>query len=192
VNFSQTFIIAIIIIICITVKILTTHYINNSKAQSLYVGSYSDDFGMFITVKTKQHYILSHVNPVCIFTFHLNNIFSGTALDYGLDGRGFESRQGLGIFLFTTASRPVLRPTQPPIQWVPGAISLGVKRPGHEADHSHPSNAEVNNAWSYTSTPQYKLIKWCSVKAQGQLTFTLPPIYTLVLSRGIYCYFNFV
>jgi hypothetical protein len=25
------------------------------------------------------------------------------ALDYGLDERGFESRQGLGIFLFTTA-----------------------------------------------------------------------------------------
>jgi hypothetical protein len=29
---------------------------------------------------------------------------SGTALVYGLDYRGFESRQGLGIFLFITAS----------------------------------------------------------------------------------------
>jgi len=27
-----------------------------------------------------------------------------------------------------------------------------VKRPGHEDDHSLPSNAEVKNAWSYTST----------------------------------------
>jgi len=26
---------------------------------------------------------------------------------------------------------------------VPGALSLGVKRPGHEADHSPPSSAEV-------------------------------------------------
>jgi hypothetical protein len=34
-------------------------------------------------------------------------------------------------------------PTQPPIQWVPGALSLGVKRPGREADHSPPSSAEV-------------------------------------------------
>jgi hypothetical protein len=34
-----------------------------------------------------------------------------------------------------------------------GALSLGVKRPGREADHSPPSNAEVKNAWSYTSTP---------------------------------------
>jgi hypothetical protein len=38
----------------------------------------------------------------------------------------------------------VLGPTQPPIQWVPGALSLGVKRPRREADHSHPSSAEVN------------------------------------------------
>jgi hypothetical protein len=35
-----------------------------------------------------------------------------------------------------------LGPTQPPIQWVLGALSLGVKRPGHEADHSPPSSAE--------------------------------------------------
>jgi hypothetical protein len=43
----------------------------------------------------------------------------------------------------STASRTALGPTQPPIQWVPGAISLGVKRPGREADHSPPSSAEV-------------------------------------------------
>jgi hypothetical protein len=52
------------------------------------------------------------------------------------------SRRGLGIFLFTTASRTAVRLTQP-IQWVPGALSLGVKRPGREADHSPPSSAEV-------------------------------------------------
>jgi hypothetical protein len=28
-----------------------------------------------------------------------------------------------------------------------------VKRPGHEANHSPPPNAEVKNAWNYTSTP---------------------------------------
>jgi len=36
-----------------------------------------------------------------------------------------------------------LGPTQPPIQWVPGSVSLGVKRPGREADHSPPSSAEI-------------------------------------------------
>jgi hypothetical protein len=53
-----------------------------------------------------------------------------------------KSRRGLGIFLFTTASRTALGPTQSPIQWVPGALSLGVKRPGREADHARPSSAE--------------------------------------------------
>jgi hypothetical protein len=43
------------------------------------------------------------------------------------------------------------------IQWVPGALSLGVKRPGREADNPPPSNAEVKNAWSYTSTPLIRL-----------------------------------
>jgi hypothetical protein len=41
--------------------------------------------------------------------------------------RWFESRLRLGIFLLTTASRPALGSTYPPIQWVPGALSLGVK-----------------------------------------------------------------
>jgi hypothetical protein len=36
----------------------------------------------------------------------------------------------MGIFLFTTASRTALGPTQPPIQGVQGALSLEVKRPG--------------------------------------------------------------
>jgi hypothetical protein len=48
-----------------------------------------------------------------------------------LNDRGFESRQGLGIFPFCTASRPTLRPTQPPIQRVSGALSLGVKLTTH-------------------------------------------------------------
>jgi hypothetical protein len=44
-------------------------------------------------------------------------------------------------------------------------LSLGVKRPGRETDHSPLSSAEVNNAWSYTSTlTQYAFMAWCSVK----------------------------
>jgi hypothetical protein len=34
-------------------------------------------------------------------------------------------------------------PPSLPIQWVSGALSLRVKRPGREADHSPPSSAEV-------------------------------------------------
>jgi hypothetical protein len=55
---------------------------------------------------------------------------------------GFDSRRELGI-LFTTASRTDLGPTQPPIQCVPGFLSLEVKRSGGEVDHSPPSSADV-------------------------------------------------
>ena len=40
-----------------------------------------------------------------------------TATDYGLDGPGIEFRWGV-IF---RPSRPVLGPTQHPVQWVPGS-----------------------------------------------------------------------
>jgi hypothetical protein len=46
---------------------------------------------------------------------------------------------------------------------VPGALSLAIKRQGREAGHSPPSSAEVKNAWSYTSTPQYAFMTWYSV-----------------------------
>jgi hypothetical protein len=50
------------------------------------------------------------------------------------------------LYLVTLYIKPLIKvmlPTQPPIQWVPGALSLGVKRPGGEADHSPPSNVGV-------------------------------------------------
>jgi len=37
-----------------------------------------------------------------------------------------------------------LEPAQFPTQWVPGALSLGVKRSGREAFHTPSSSAEVN------------------------------------------------
>jgi len=40
-------------------------------------------------------------------------------------------------------SRTALGTTKPPIQCVPGALSLGVKQPGREADYSPLSSAEV-------------------------------------------------
>jgi hypothetical protein len=56
-------------------------------------------------------------------------------------------------FLFSTSSRPALGPTQPPIQWVTGALFPRVKRPGRESDHSPPFSAEVKKTWIYKSTP---------------------------------------
>jgi hypothetical protein len=52
---------------------------------------------------------------------------------------------------------------------VTGSLSLGVKRPMHEADHSPHLVPRSKKAWSYISTPQYASMAWYSVKAQGQL-----------------------
>jgi hypothetical protein len=83
---------------------------------------------------------------------------------------GFDSRWGLGIFFFT-ASRTALGSTQPPIQCVQGALSLGVKRPGREADHSPPSSAEVKESVElylhYPNTPS-----WCGAQLQHRDNFT--------------------
>jgi hypothetical protein len=96
----------------------------------------------------------------------------GIATRYGVDNRGVGVRVPVGsnIFLFSTSSRPVPGPTQPHIQWVPGALSPGVKRPEREADNSPPSSAEVKKTWIYTSTPTYAFMAWCLIsQAQGQL-----------------------
>jgi len=77
------------------------------------------------------------------------------------------------IFLFAKDSRPALEPTQPPIQCVLRAFSLGVKRPIRETDHSLLSSVEVKNVWSYTSTSQYVFMALCLVKSGDNLTFNL-------------------
>jgi hypothetical protein len=53
--------------------------------------------------------------------------------------RGRSSSPGsVNNFHFSISSRPALRTTQPPIQWVPGLFLPGVKRPGRElTTHLH-------------------------------------------------------
>jgi hypothetical protein len=50
---------------------------------------------------------------------------------------------GDGNFSLYHRARTAVGPAQPLIHWVPGALSVGVKRQGREADHSPPSSAEV-------------------------------------------------
>jgi hypothetical protein len=89
------------------------------------------------------------INAVCVCPLPMcKSRDSSVGITLGYKGLtigvlGFDSRRELGIFLFTTVSKTALGPTQPPIQWVLGALSLGQKRPGREADHSPPSSAEV-------------------------------------------------
>jgi hypothetical protein len=99
----------------------------------------------------------------------------GVVLDYGLDDLDprVRFRRGLGIFLFTTASRTALGPTHPPIQWVPEALSLGVKRPGGETDYSPPSSAEVIE-WVelHLHSPNTSSWRGAHLKHRNNFTFT--------------------
>jgi hypothetical protein len=63
--------------------------------------------------------------------------------------------------------------TQPPIQWVAGALYLGVKRPGREADHSHPSSAKVKE-WVelYLHSPNTPSWRGSQLKHRDNFAFT--------------------
>jgi hypothetical protein len=91
---------------------------------------------------------------------------------------GFNYRRWLGIFLFNIASRTALGPTQPPIQWVRGALPLGVNWTWREADHSSPSSAEVKECVELyinsTHTPSLRGAQLkTKKKAQGKFYFHL-------------------
>jgi len=69
-----------------------------------------------------------------------------------------------------------LEPTHPPTQWISGALTLGVKRPGREADHSLPSSAEVKRMRG-DIPPLPNTPSWHGAqlkKHKDNVTFTLP------------------
>jgi hypothetical protein len=71
-------------------------------------------------------------------TSHPNKSSIYLILVYVITGRGKS-------FVLSTSSRPVMEPTDPPIQCVPTALSLRSKRSGREADYPPPTSAEVND-----------------------------------------------
>jgi hypothetical protein len=107
-------------------------------------------------------------------------LFLAMSLGYGLDDRCSMVRfpAGAGNFSLHTP----LGPTQPPIQWVPGALFLRVKRTGREADHSPPSSADVKE-WVELYLHSPNTPSWChsQLKAQVQL-------YLLCLRNRHECY----
>jgi hypothetical protein len=87
-------------------------------------------------------------------------LFVGIVPGYGLDNGAVRVRVPIGsrIFLFSKISRPIPRPYQPPIQWVPGSLSPWAKWTESEAHHSPPNSAEVKKTWVYTPTLPYAFV----------------------------------
>jgi hypothetical protein len=74
--------------------------------------------------------------------------------DYGLDDRGSIPDRGQRIFLLASASKSALGPTQPPVQWVPGVLSPGLKRGRGVTLITHPHLVpRLSMSRSYTSSP---------------------------------------
>jgi hypothetical protein len=91
------------------------------------------------------------------------------------------------IFFYPTASRPALGPTQPPIHWVPGALSLRVKRQEVKlTTHLHPGPSS-RMLGAIPPLPQYAFMAWCSVKKHKEnFTFT----FTFTYINGLVVYIH--
>jgi hypothetical protein len=65
------------------------------------------------------------------------------------------------------------------MQWVSGALSLGVKRPGREADFLHLSSAEVKNGGAIATPPirLYGLMFVQLIKHRDNFTFFFTTMY---------------
>jgi hypothetical protein len=72
------------------------------------------------------------------------------------------------------------RPERPPIQWVPGALFLGVKRPRRETDHSSPSSVEVKE-WVELYLHSSNTPSWSGAQFKHRDNFTFN---FYLLSRG--------
>jgi hypothetical protein len=95
----------------------------------------------FLCIQLWTEFFILHIST------QINSDRESRYSDYLRAGRprGRSSSPGrVKNFLFSRSASPVLRSTQPPVQWVPGTLSPGVKRPGREVDHSPPTSAEEN------------------------------------------------
>jgi hypothetical protein len=69
-----------------------------------------------------------------------------------------------------------------------GALSPGVKHPGHEADHSPPASAEVKKMLICTSTPPYAFMAYRDNFTLEHYIKRNDVIYTGYLGFRNHCY----
>jgi hypothetical protein len=72
----------------------------------------------------------------------------------------------MGIFLFATASKPALGPTQPPIQWEPGALTSGGKRSRRELNTQLHPVLSLRICGALSPLSQYVFMTWYLMKQE--------------------------
>jgi hypothetical protein len=80
----------------------------------------------------------------------VNVVYVGICTAVGIATICGSQFQNIHISIF---SGPAAGLTQRPIQWTPGALSLAVKRPGLETDHSPPTSTETKKCGSIYPVP---------------------------------------
>jgi len=123
----------------------------------------------------------THVKPheatnISLWERHRRPIKShDSSVDIALDYRGsrvrFPARAGNFFLHHRIQKSSGVHPASYPMCM--GSSFPAVKRPGREADHSPQLVPRSKYEWSYTSTPQYVFMAWCSAKVRGQLYFYL-------------------
>jgi hypothetical protein len=104
---------------------------------------------------SKIHYRSPQEPPNCILSWRELSQYSV----WPQTGRlRFDSRQRQRTFPVASVSRSVLRPTQPPVQWAVGVLSLGKAWSRRDADHSPPSNAEVKKLFSLRLNTAWRVV----------------------------------
>jgi hypothetical protein len=87
--------------------VLNVHGVHNVRKEDIHTAEPLVPEPSLVEVETAIGKLKSYKKP-------------GWATGWTIGILGFDSRRGLGSFLFTTASRTALGPTQPPIQCVSG------------------------------------------------------------------------
>jgi hypothetical protein len=70
---------------------------------------------------------------------------------------------------------------------VSGTLSLGVKRPGNETDHSPPFTAEVKNDGAIFPLPHVFMAQWLINQAQRQIYRFIYLIYYDIFAQNKNC-----
>jgi len=74
-----------------------------------------------------------------------------TVTSLGVQRLGFDTQQGAGTFFSSPPCPDWLQgppSLQPPVQWVPEVLTICIKPPEPEANHSPPNSAGVQNVCS--------------------------------------------
>jgi hypothetical protein len=69
------------------------------------------------------------------------------------------------------------------MEWIPAALSLGVKWLRREADHSHPSSAGVGMREAIPPLPQYAFMVHCLVKQGKFYLYFYSDIFTTIVIK---------